>query len=89
MEKYTFEISNNCFHEITISEKNGLLTDTYKGTETIPAATATQNGNSYTPVAGKKTVVVYNTTTPSFEAHYSDGNGEVDATSFITYKKID
>lgn len=86
MNSYNFEISNYCFYDVVISEKNNLLSETYGAVERIPAAVI----DDKSVVAGKKTVVVYKTSSPEFEAYYIDGNGnKFAALPFITFRKTE
>ena len=87
MKRRTYEVSNNSFYDVVLSENNNMLTDVYGGTETIPAATASQNPDgTLAAVASKKDVVVYGDYAPQFSAYYVGSDGQkVDATKFISY----
>lgn len=87
MKRRTYEVSNNSFYDVVLSENNNMLTDVYGGTETIPAATANQKPDgTYDVVASKKDVAVYGEYAPQFSAYYIGADGQkVDATKFISY----
>ena len=87
MKRRTYEVSNNSFYDVVLSENNNMLTDVYGGTETIPAATANQKPDgTYDVVASKKDVAVYGEYAPQFSAYYVGSDGQkVDATKFISY----
>ena len=61
MQSYSYTISNKSSHNITLSETNNMLTDTYGGTVTVDAGANAQ-------------VTVY-TANPSFVATFTVGSG--------------
>ena len=74
MKAYSFKISSQCSKNVVLSEQNGMLTDVYGGTETIPAN-------------GEKNVVAY-VESPSFSAYYLNDRGEkVNAMPFLSWSK--
>lgn len=89
MEKNVYTISNMCFYDVIVSDKNNMLTDTYGASVTVPAASAVPNpSGGYSAAASSIDVYVYGKQAPQLTAYYLDeNNNKVNATGFITFVK--
>lgn len=85
MKKRVFSVHSNSLSELILFEKNNMLTETYGGTVTIPAATVSpKTGGGYDVVPASVDVNVYGEALPIFSAKMNDGS---DATSLITWSQ--
>lgn len=89
MEKNIYTISNMCFYDVIVSDKNNMLTNTYGASVTVPAAFAVPNpSGGYSAAASSIDVYIYGKQAPQLTAYYFDeNNNKVNATGFITFVK--
>ncbi|MBP5446628.1 MAG: hypothetical protein J6X95_00780 [Treponema sp.] len=83
MKKRVYSIHSSSLSALVLSEKNNMMTETFGGTVTIPAATVTPKaGGGYDVVPSSVDVDVYGDWPPEFSAKMADGS---DATSLIAW----
>ena len=75
MKKSVYTVSNYSLSPVVLSEKNNMMTETYGGTVTIPAATVTPKaGGGYDVAPSSVDVDVYGDWKPDFSAKMADGS---------------